>query len=71
MTCEWKRVGRVLTRTLSGTANLWNAGASVHCAAQSAARIPGELAKVAMIIVDRVGSEVPLSGEKGNCVQWR
>ena len=33
--------------------------------------VPGEPAKVAVIIVDRVGSEVPLSGEEGNCVQWR
>ena len=62
MTCEWKRVGRGKPR---------DAGELIHCAATSAAGIPGELAKVAMIIVDRVGSEVPLSGEEGNCVQWR
>jgi hypothetical protein len=62
MTCEWKRVGR---------GNPRNAGELIHCPAKSAAGIPGELAKVAMIIVDTVGSEVPLSGEEGNCVQWR
>lgn len=62
MTCERKRVG---------TGNPRNAGELIHCLATSAAGIPGDLAKVAMIIVDRVGSEVPLSGEEGNCVQWR
>lgn len=62
MMCEWKRVGRGHPR---------NAGELIHFLATSAAGIPGELAKVAVIIVDRVGSEVPLSGEEGNCVQWR
>jgi hypothetical protein len=60
--CEWKQVGR---------GNPRSAGELIHCLATSAAGIPGEPAKVAMIIVDRVGSEVPLSGEEGNCVQWR
>jgi hypothetical protein len=62
MMCEWKRVGR---------GNLLYTGELFRWAAKSADAIPGELAKVAMIIVDRVGSEVPLSGEEGNCVQWR
>jgi hypothetical protein len=62
MACEWKRVGK---------GNPRNAGESIHCLVKSAAGILGELAKVALIIVDRVGSEVPLSGEEGNCVQWR
>jgi hypothetical protein len=61
MTSEWKRVGR---------GNPRNAGESIPCLATSPAGIPGEPTKVAMIIVDRVGSEVPLSGEEGNCVQW-
>jgi hypothetical protein len=62
MACEWKRVAR---------GNPPNAGELIHCLAKAAAGIPSEPAKVALIIVDRVGSEVPLSGEKGNCVQWR
>jgi hypothetical protein len=78
MTCEWKREGRgvsptlsqTLSWTLSWTANPRNAGEPIHCAAPSEAGTAGELGKVAAIIVDRVGSEVPLSGEKGNCVQW-
>jgi hypothetical protein len=62
LTSDWKRKGR---------GNPRNTGELIHCLATSAAGIPGEPAKVAMIIVDRVGSEVPLSGEEGNCVQWR
>jgi hypothetical protein len=68
---------RTKTRTMAseskrvGSANRGNAGELLHRPAKSAAEIPGEPAKVAMIIVDTVGSEVPLSGEEGNCVQWR
>ena len=62
LTSESKRVGRGHPR---------NADGLIHCLATSAAGIAGEPAKVAVIIVDRVGSEVPLSGEEGNCVQWR
>jgi hypothetical protein len=61
-TSELKQVGR---------GNSPHAGELIHCLFTSAAGIPGEPAKVALIIVDRVGSEVPLSGEEGNCVQWR
>ena len=37
----------------------------------SAAAIPGELAKVAVINVDTTGREVLFSGQEGICVQWR
>jgi hypothetical protein len=36
-----------------------------------AAGFPGRRTKVAVISVDTAGREVPISGLKGICVQWR
>ena len=66
MTCDFARL------RLSWAVNPRDAGEVIHPAAKSvAAGFPDVLSKVAVIIVDRVGSEVPLSGEEGICVQWR
>ena len=48
------------------------AGTSPRCTDNaSGAAFPRGAAKVAVINVDTAGREVPLSGQKGICVQWR
>jgi len=63
MTCDF---GRAVNR-LSSAVNPRDAGEVIHCVPA----FPGESAKVAEIIVDKSGSDVPLSGQEGICVQWR
>jgi hypothetical protein len=63
MACDF---GRAVSR-LSCSVNPRDAGEVIHCVPG----FPGELAKVAEIIVDKVASDVPLSGQEGICVQWR
>jgi hypothetical protein len=63
MTCDF---GRAVSR-LSCAVNPRDAGEVIHCVPG----FPKDLAKVAGIIVDKVDSDVPLSGQEGICVQWR
>ena len=63
MACDF---GRAVSR-LSCSVNPRDAGEVIHCVPG----FPKDSAKVAEIIVDKVSSDVPLSGQEGICVQWR
>jgi hypothetical protein len=58
--------GRAVSR-LSSVVNPRDADEVTHCVPG----FPKGLAKVAGKIVDKVDSDVPLSGQEGICVQWR